>query len=169
MPGSLDEGKDLSLEWVRKINPERILDIGAGWGTYARLIRNNGIDVIIDGIEVWQPYVAKYQLNLWYNKLYNVDARNWEDFDYDLVIMGDVLEHMTKEEAVAIWDKVSKNAKAAIISIPIIHYPQGEYEGNPYEEHVKDDWTTDEVLNTFDNITEFMEYESVGVFLAEFN
>lgn len=169
MPGSLDEGKDLSLEWIKKVSPKTILDIGVGWGTYARLIKNNGIDVIIDGIEVWEPYIGIYQLNLWYNRIYNVDARQWDDFEYDLVIMGDVLEHMTKEEAIAIWDKVSKNSKAAIISIPIIHYPQGEYMGNPYEEHVKDDWTTDEVLNTFDNITEFMEYESVGVFLAEFN
>jgi hypothetical protein len=75
---------------------------------------------------------------------------------------------MTKEEAVAIWQSISKQARYAIISIPIVHYPQGHEHGNPYEEHVKDDWTTEEVLKTFSNITIHKAHNVVGVFVAKF-
>ena len=54
-----------------------------------------------------------------------------DDFDYDLVIFGDVLEHMTEEDAVKLWNKVSKQARAAIIAIPIIQYPQGAHGVSP--------------------------------------
>ena len=75
---------------------------------------------------------------------------------------------MTKEEAIELWDKVSKTARYAIISIPIIHYPQGHEHGNPYEEHVKDDWSSEEVLETFSNIKEYKEFDITGVYIARF-
>lgn len=168
MPGSIDEGKDETIAWIKKIDPETIMDVGAGMGTYARLIHDNKILSKIDAIEVWQPYIDYFKLNKMYNNVYSTDARQWFQWDYDLVILGDILEHMKKEDAVDLWERISKTARNAVISIPIVHYPQGHVHGNPYEEHVKDDWTIEEVLESFEGITSHTAYDTVGVFYAEF-
>ena len=164
------ESKPLVMHWIKKINPTSVLDVGVGVGTYSILMRQENIFIPkIDGIEVWEPYIEKYDLNSKYNNIFNVDAREWKNWKYDLVIFGDVLEHMSKKEALAIWKKVSKNAKYAIISIPIIHCPQGDAENNPFEEHIKDDWTTKEVLESFSNIIDYHNFSVVGVYLAKFD
>lgn len=168
MPGSSKEGKLEIANWVKDKNIKTVLDIGAGKGTYANLFIENNIKLNkIDAIEIWSPYIKKYRLNKRYNNVFLDDARNWNDFNYDLIILGDVLEHMTKEQAISLWNKC-KSAKYAIISIPIIHYPQGHYDGNPYEEHIKDDWSIEEVLSSFSNIIYYKGYETIGVFYAQF-
>ena len=123
----------------------------------------------MDGIEAWEPYVEKFQLKERYNNLFIKDARDHENFDYDIVIFGDVLEHMPEKDAVKLWDKMSKQARYAIISIPIIHHPQGPYEGNPYEVHHEEDWNTDRVLEKFNGIIEHKEFQVTGTFIAKFN
>jgi len=169
MPGSMDEGKDQIKIWIQQINPKTVLDVGCGKGTYSDIFKDlNMKPEKFDALEVWKPYINKYKLAEKYNNIINVDAREHKDWDYDLVILVDVLEHMTKEEAIAIWQSISKQARYAIISIPIVHYPQGHEHGNPYEEHVKDDWTTEEVLKTFSNITIHKAHNVVGVFVAKF-
>lgn len=168
MPSSEKGGKKESAEWVASKDIKTVLDVGPGVGTYSNLFKDHGIELQIDGIEIWEPYVDKYGLRDKYNNVFIEDIRNWSNFDYDLVIFGDILEHMTKDEAIAVWDKTSKSAKYAIISIPTIHYPQGEHEGNPYEEHVKDDWSVQEVLDTFPGIVSHLESGSIGVFFATF-
>jgi hypothetical protein len=30
-----------------------------------------------------------------------------------------------------------------------VHYPQEEEFGNPYERHIKDDWSNEEIISTF--------------------
>jgi hypothetical protein len=92
-----------------------------------------------------------------------------KNFEYDLVILGDILEHMSESDAVSLWDKISKEAKYAIISIPIIHYHQDAINGNPYEVHVEEDWTMEKVLEKFKGITEYKKFEVTGTFIAKFN
>jgi hypothetical protein len=170
MPGTSElGGKKESAEWVIEKGIKTVLDVGPGMGNYADLFKNNGISLeLIDGVEIWEPYVERFGLTNKYDNLFVEDIRKWNSFNYDLVIFGDILEHMTKEEAIAVWDKASGAAKYAIISIPTIHYPQGEAEGNPYEEHVKDDWSVQEVLDTFPGIVSHLESGSIGVFFAIF-
>lgn len=169
MPYSSHEGKDLTVEWIDKVDHNTILDVGPGAGIYADLINNRGMwYTCLEAVEVWKPYIDTFGLEQKYTKVYNTDIRSFENFNYDIVIFGDILEHMTKEEAIAIWDKCSSQAKYALISIPIVHYPQGHEFGNPYEEHVKDDWTAQEVFSTFNGIVRFELYEMVGIFFADF-
>lgn len=157
---------------VRKIRHSgilSILDVGAGSGTYSDALKKNGYTrATIDAIEVWQPYIDEFDLSSKYRNVYQNDVREWEDFNYDLVIFGDILEHMPKEDAIKVWEKVSKQARYAVISIPIIHYHQGEINGNPYEVHVKDDWTVDEVMQTFPSIVDHWQGNVVGAFWAKF-
>lgn len=169
MPTSDPANKLWTIRKIKKLNPSTVLDVGAGMGDYLELIKTYvGDKVKVDAIEVWQPYVEKYKLKERYDNLFVLDAREFNNFKYDLVICGDVLEHMSEKDAVDLWNKISKSAKNAIISIPIIHHPQDEYDNNPYEVHVEEDWDVEKVLSKFQGIYEHKKFDITGVFLAEF-
>ena len=173
MSTSAPEGKDITVEWVKGFGDiNRVLDIGTGEGTYFVLLGRP--DKVLNhahwtGIEVWQPNIERFGLRNLYHQLIEDDART-VDYDnlgpFDLVIAGDVLEHMTKEEAITLVDNVMRNSKRLIISIPIVHYPQDEAGGNPYQRHVKDDWSDEEMTATF-NISRKWVGKEFGVYLIE--
>ena len=169
MPTSNPENKLWIIKKIKEINPKTILDVGAGMGDYLEYIRSYlDKSIKVDGIEVWEPYVEKYRLKDRYDSLFIEDAREFNNFEYDVVICGDVLEHMSEDDALKLWDKISKSAKHAIISIPIIDHPQGAYDENPYEIHVKEDWDTRQVLEKFKGIVEHKEFLVTGSFIAKF-
>ena len=146
MPFSSERGKPFIKEIVSRLPHERILDIGAGCGTYARMFPNSHKTAI----EIWPAYITKYDLMNLYDVLHCEDARTWEpDGHYDVAFAGDVLEHMTKQEAFNLLMRVADYSTTQIVSIPIGYYPQGEYEGNPYERHITDNWTHEDVCNLF--------------------
>lgn len=169
MPYSDPANKPWTKGVIAGMHPKTVLDVGAGAGAYLNILRDLYLhSVYVTAAEVWEPYVYRFQLLHRYDAVALGDIREREHFDYDLVILGDVLEHMTKDDAVRLWDRISRQARHAIISIPIIHYPQGEEEGNPFEAHVKDDWTSEEVLDTFSHIETWTEFDVTGVFVAHF-
>jgi hypothetical protein len=162
--------KPWTQQKIVQLAPKTVLDIGAGQGVYLDLIRQGiGGGVIVNAVEVWQPYIDQFDLENRYDKLFAMDVRQMTNFAYDLVILGDVLEHMSESDAIDLWEKISLQAKNAIISIPIIHYHQEAINGNPYEVHVEEDWDTERVMKTFKGITEYQEFPITGVFVAEFN
>lgn len=158
MSYSLRGGKEQTAEWFQEneANIQTVVDIGPGSGTYINLIKkeyNCCLNSHWTGIEIWKPYIEQFGLESVYNRIINQDVRtvDWKQLGpISVVIAGDVLEHMTKEAAIALVDQVLAVADTMIVSIPIRHMPQGEhaYE-NPYEEHVKDDWSHDEVMETW--------------------
>ena len=163
--------------WLNPIRNEvaRVLDLGVGSGTYFDYyaVRYNKLSKAEwYGIEVWQPYIEQFCLEQKYTKIYNADLRK---FDYsilpkiDLVFAGDVLEHMDKKSAINIVKECKKISKYLIISIPIVHYPQEAINGNPYEAHVKDDWSHQEVVDTFDGIIKYHQGSLTGAYLIHVN
>ena len=169
MGTSHPESREWIMQKIRESKPRSILDVGAGSGTYSEMLRANQYNrASVDAIEVWKPYINEFNLHEKYMKVYETDVRLFENFNYDLVIFGDILEHMTKEDALEVWGRVSSQAKNAVIAIPIIHYHQGAINGNPYEEHVKDDWTNEEVLETFPGIVDSWQGQVVGAYWAQF-
>lgn len=177
MPSSSSEGKEFVLHHIRQIRPHHILDVGVGCGTYSDLIRDTPIWEVgyplMHGVEVWLPYVERFNLTKKYDLLTLGDARQVLEhmaerrYNVSTVILGDILEHMTKAEALALWVNASSIAdEMVVLSIPIRHYPQGAEEGNPYEVHVKDDWTHEEVMETFPGITDSWQGTEVGVYVA---
>jgi predicted TPR repeat methyltransferase len=158
MPYSSNLGKIETIQWVTELTQEsmsKILDIGVGSGTYINLLKFNH-KLLIDskwiGVEAWEPYIKKYNLNNLYDTIINEDARtiNWSNIgSIDLTFAGDVLEHMTKDEAIVLVENILNYSKFLIISLPVCFYPQDEFENNPFEIHVKPDWTHSEVLETW--------------------
>jgi SAM-dependent methyltransferase len=161
---SLRGGKPETAQWFKENESSitRVLDIGAGSGTYIKLIKEE-FKICLDShwiaIEAWKPYIEKFKLESLYNKVINQDVRtlDWDSLgEFSVTIAGDVLEHMTKEEAVELVSKILKKSKTLIISIPVVYMPQDELEGNPFEVHVKPDWSHEEVLLTWgDKIKKF--------------
>lgn len=154
---SLRGGKPETAEWFRQNESTitRVLDIGAGSGTYSRLIKqefNLCCDAEWTAVEAWPEYIHKFRLPTLYDHVINQDARtlDWNSLGhFSVAIAGDVLEHMTKSEAVKLVDQILQHADTLIVSIPIVYMPQDELEGNPYEVHVKPDWSHDEVMETW--------------------
>jgi predicted TPR repeat methyltransferase len=169
MPTSDPTNKLWSIREIKRLNPKTILDVGTGVGDYLALIRSYlSPDIVVDGVEVWQPYVEEYSLKERYDHLFVQDVREMTDFNYDLIIFGDVLEHMPEEDSVRLWAAASQQAKYGLISIPLGHHPQGAYAGNPYEVHHEEDWDVDRVLKTFPGIIRHKTFDITGVFIARF-
>ena len=167
MPLSSAEGKDWIRERITALgaaDPVRVLDIGPGAGTYAKLLRGPAVSRLT-GIEVWEPYVTTYRLAQYYDEVIVGDAREVDFPDTDVVILGDVAEHMSKFEAEALWAKASRAARRAVyLSIPIVHYEQDPIEGNHHEIHVVPDWNHDKVLAAFPGIGSYWTGTEVGVY-----
>lgn len=168
MPNSHPENKQWILDKLVSINPQYVLDVGPGEGTYGTRIKKVLPNAQVDAVEVWEPYVTKYKLNDIYYFVEVKDIRDHNNFNYDVVIFGDILEHMSEEDAKKVWAKAKAQAKYAIISVPIIHFPQGEHAGNPYEVHVEEDWNTERVLKAFPEIIDSKDFSVTGAYLAKF-
>lgn len=172
MPRSSNEGKAQIKEWISTIDPvhSRILDVATGQGTYYNLFSDldNLKECKWTGIEIWPRWVKKFALTEKYDPFYQEDVRT---FNYklntpsnDMVFAGDVLEHMTKDEAIALVKKLLEITDNLFVSIPIVYMPQGADGGNPYEIHVKPDWSHTEVLETFPQIKESWVGKKIGVY-----
>jgi hypothetical protein len=169
MPYSSDEGKDYTRTFLSVCNPTSVLDIGPGAGTYGRMVRSlpGGWRIRCMAIEVCVTYVSQFDLPHLYDQVIVGDARTTPFPDVDVVILGDVLEHMHEYEAVAVWYKALAAAKTAVfLSIPTVPWPQEGTPENPHEAHVSD-WTPEKVLATFPYIDSYMIGEEVSVFVAK--
>lgn len=175
MPASAEEGREIMFSWMKAQTPRSVLDVGPGNGTYGRLFRNTFVDPMpyLIGIEVWRPYIGQYHLTDIYDHVLCQDIRRlpmdaWPRAD--IVVLGDVLEHMTEHDAVRVWSLAMASARKAVyLSIPVVPCPQGTEHGNPYEEHVVPDWTHDRVMESFPGITWQWRGTIVGRYEAVIN
>jgi SAM-dependent methyltransferase len=168
MPNSSTLGKNTIKEWFDKqTDITRILDVGCGVGTYPRLLGDKYYWI---GIEVWEPYIEKYNLKSLYKEIIVGDVQDIALPDVDCAILGDVVEHFTKVDGLFLLTKIRDKYKHVIVSIPIGEYEQGAIEGNPHEEH-KSIWYFDDLLSLLNpsvskiNFFDDGSNRAVGVFI----
>lgn len=148
MPSSNPDGKNRIAKWYKKITSDvgTVLDIGPGKGKYSMLLRPmDCTPTVWHGLEIWAPYVQTYELDGLYDEVFIGDARHWCHWSYDLVIAGDVLEHMRELEARSLLGHIRTQAANLFVSVPLLHCDQGPYAGNPYETHV-DHWSHQQMI-----------------------
>ena len=136
---SYKEGKVEAVEWV-KAHFEKgssCLDVGACDGKWSTLL---GDYLVMDGVEVWEPYIVRNDLKNKYRTLYKADIRYLLHGDYNLIIFGDVIEHMSVEDARKVLKYAWSHCDDMIVAVPFLH-KQGAKNFNPYEVHVQDDLT----------------------------
>lgn len=120
----------------------KILDVGAGCGTYWNLLHN--YFKTIDGVEVFKPNIDNYQLKNKYHKVYNIDIKEFKYDFYDIIIFGDIIEHLDANEAQEVLKYAYNKCKEMIVAVPY-QLKQDEVDGNIYEIHKQDD-LTDEIM-----------------------
>jgi SAM-dependent methyltransferase len=163
MPGSSPEGKPQAIEMLRGLTVTSALDVGPGVGTWRALLAGVFPHARWTAIEIWEPYVAAYGLDRKYDQVIVGDAATipLDGLDFDLAVFGDVIEHTPKTRAVEMVERLPW--RHALISVPIVEYPQGECDGNPYEAHLAT-WSADDVLESFPVVEHWTGVE-LGVFL----
>lgn len=145
MPFSAKQNRVWAAKHVTAARPRLILDIGPGEGTYVDLLRPHLPHTAFHGIEVWAPYIDRFNLLDKYDAVTVADVRDFEfpRGDYT-VIMGDVLEHLPEADGRRVIANIKANAKHLLLSVPVLHKEQGATFGNPHETHVRH-WHADEL------------------------
>lgn len=152
MPFSTPIFKEQTRDYINSYFDKnwKILDIGAGCGTYGDMLTQIGFRNI-DAIEIYNSYITDYNLNDKYNTVYCEDIinSNINLQKYDAFILGDVVEHMSIADSISVLNKMN-HAKDIIVCVPF-NAPQGEHYGNIYETHIQDNLTNQDFLNLYRN------------------
>jgi len=115
-----------------------ILDVGAGEGTYYNLLGDYFKN--IDAVEVFKPNIDNFRLNQKYRNVYWVNIKDFKYSKYDIIIFGDVIEHLDIKDAQKVLEYALKRCKEIIVAVPY-QLKQGIEEDNVYEIHKQDDLT----------------------------
>ena len=163
MPYSSQNGKTFIKQLVESAKPTTVLDVGAGSGTYAKFLNIDKQN--LTAVEIHEPYLEQFSLMEYYDKIIVEDIRNYQPDHYDLILLGDILEHMSVQEAKLVLEKCRKSSNLTIVSIPLGYYPQDEYQGNPYEKHVTDNWSHNEFIKIFGEPYQHHTEGEIGVYV----
>lgn len=169
MGTSSKEGKEWACTVLAGIpDIKTVLDVGPGRGTYYDLLEPFFQGSFWIGVEVFEPYIVEHNLKAKYDLIAHADIRKFTLLKgLDLVIFGDVLEHMTREQAEFLYHRFLPHTKYIFISIPVVPYEQDAINGNPFEKHIETDWTHTKVCESFPGIVAFSLGKKIGCYLAE--
>jgi 16S rRNA A1518/A1519 N6-dimethyltransferase RsmA/KsgA/DIM1 with predicted DNA glycosylase/AP lyase activity len=140
----------------------KILDVGAGCGTYSNLLKADYPNM--DGIEIFEGYVEQFNLKSLYNNLFIADILDFDFDGYDYLIMGDILEHIPFIQAKNLLDKITQKRKMCLVAVPY-KYEQGEEFGNIYETHHQPDLTKEVFLKRYSQMQLLCGDDNYGYFL----
>lgn len=116
----------------------KVLDVGAGCGTYWNLLHNDF--KLIDAVEVFKPNIDKYNLKSKYHRVYNINIKDFQYGNYDIIIFGDIIEHLDINNAQNVLKYALNRCKEIIVAVPY-ELEQDEVDGNIHEIHKQDDLT----------------------------
>ncbi|HUW62588.1 MAG TPA: tetratricopeptide repeat protein [Candidatus Bathyarchaeia archaeon] len=168
MPVSTSIHLSHCLQRIVSIRPESVLDVGCGFGLWGFLCREyldawhgrisrSEWEVRIDGIEVFEPYIQALQRAVYSNILVEDIREAVKHIDeYDLIIAGDVIEHLDKPDGEAVVEALyDKARKALLINIPLDDgWDHPEAHGNPAELH-RSQWNPDDLVQYPGEFTRF--------------
>lgn len=159
MPVSTSAHISHCLSRIIELQPGSVLDVGCGFGLWGFLCREY-VDVWngrvqpqewttrIDGIELFAPYIQAHHRAL-YSSIRIADIREAVATldDYDLIIAGDVIEHLEKAEGEAVIEALYGHARRALlVNIPLgSGWDHPEQYGNPGELH-RSQWDVKDFL-----------------------
>jgi autotransporter strand-loop-strand O-heptosyltransferase len=165
MPNSYSFFKTEVKDWFIYNVPitKRILDVGPGQGTYSDLLKSAGYKM--DAVEIWAPYVEQFNLKDKYDEVYIDDIRNFNLTKYDFVILGDVLEHLSKEDAQKLIDRMNEWGIDYMIAIPYMMEQDGEEYGNQYETHLQPDLTPEIMSERYPGLIKLYDNQWYGYYV----
>lgn len=140
MSWSYNWGKEEIREYLKSrfSGNTKVLDVGAGCGTYWKLLHNDFR--LIDAVEVFKRNIEEYRLKEKYHRVYNINIKDFKYHTYDIIIFGDVIEHLDTKEAQEVLKYAYNKCKEMIVAVPY-ELEQDEVDGNIYEIHKQPDLT----------------------------
>jgi len=143
-----------------------IQDVGPGAGKYSNLLRDRCLK--IDCVEIFEPYIGKYNLHDLYDNVFNMDILEWEytPLQYDLVILGDILEHLTYIDAKKLLERLKINGIQHFVAVPF-ESPQGVVAGNSNEAHLQEDLTAERMSVRYPELKEIITNPFYGLYRNE--
>ncbi|MDO4629113.1 MAG: class I SAM-dependent methyltransferase [Planctomycetia bacterium] len=148
-----------TIELLRNLYPARVVDIGAGAGKYGRICRELFGDAIhltaVDGCPITCEHLKTEGR---YNVVENLLIDQWIQKTltekqetlgkkrgklknqrpckkYDLIICGDVLEHLTRKQCFRTINNFLRLAETVLVVVPLRNVIQEEQDENPLELH----------------------------------
>lgn len=110
----------LTQHVVKAINPRRILDIGAGGGKYGALLKNIVPECELTALECDEMAFSQLR-EVGYHQILPITADKLYERSgelYDVVILGDVIEHMLHSQGRDLLEFLNYRSRYLIISTP---------------------------------------------------
>lgn len=140
---------------VDQVPHRSILDVGPGHGKASILLREYLSEPpnVIDAIEAWEPYIARFGLGKLYDRVFRGDVTaetwttsaaryRWDAAEtlrrYDLVLMGDVIEHIPLDDALALLRRIPGRV---VICTPVEYFDNDPDHRHPSTEQHVSHWT----------------------------
>ncbi|MHA1661191.1 MAG: hypothetical protein ACTSUT_18990 [Promethearchaeota archaeon] len=124
---------------ISQICPRNAVDFGAGAGKYCRILRDIlGNACHITAIEGFKKAADMLRDKEFYDLVYNELLEEWldkSDEDYDLAILGDVLEHLRPRMIRKVLKKAMPKFRNVIIVVPLHDIYQDALNENKLEIH----------------------------------
>jgi len=153
MPCSSHLGLSLALDRVVAMRPRRVLDVGVGLRKWGFLLR-----------EAFDYIHGRFEREEWQLKIDGIDAHRYDSplldwvYDdvrfvdvldvvgelagYDVVVIGDAIEHFQKDQGLSLLDALLRQNRNVVLTTPLEFFDQHR-DDNPYENH-RSHWTIDD-------------------------
>jgi hypothetical protein len=146
----------------------RILDVGAGAAKYRDLLI---VCPNIDAVEAHEPYVSKFCLRERYGQVHVADVLDLPGSffaDYDLVILGDVLEHLSVPDAQTLLASIAENGPrtAVLVAVPFL-FEQDAADGVEWEIHKQPELTHELFCERYPDFDCLVRDEQQGIYVRD--
>ncbi|MCL0053366.1 class I SAM-dependent methyltransferase, partial [Dehalococcoidales bacterium] len=146
-------GLNIISKEIRKLSTKEtaILDLGCGKGEAIKLLfGKDKLNYKICGVEIFRPYILEAKQKGIYTDLILADVRNlpFKSKSFDVLLLLEVIEHLTKEKGAKLLKEMERIARKGII----VRTPKGFLrkekieDSNPFQEHISS-WEPKELRN----------------------
>lgn len=122
-----------------------VLDLGCGWNSPIR-----GIPLSYSlGVEIFKNYILESQQKNIHSDyiIADINKIQFNENSFDVVLILDVIEHLTKEDGILLLEKSARWAKKKVIVFtPNGYVLQKKYDSNILQEHLSG-WSVDDLSN----------------------
>ena len=140
----------------------KILDAGAGCGTYSVLLKEHFPNM--DGLEIFAEYDKMFDLKSKYDNLFIADILEFDVSGYDYVILGDIIEHLSVENAQRLLNEINDRDILCMVGVPYM-FEQGPEFNNVHETHLQPDLTHEVFMERYPHMKLFWKNEAYGYYV----
>ena len=99
--------------------------------------------------------------------MFNKDIVDFLYGNYDLIIFGDIVEHLTVEDAQKVIKYAIEHSKTIVVAVPFLCSSISNENIN--ETHIQDDLTPQNVLNRYPELQLLFKNNIYGYYIAKNN